>query len=859
MPSVFRVFILAIVVLLTVQPAAAQEFIRLENKWKPEQQVHVQSGPVTSGETQPGWYSAQWLTEPVSGTAYFRLKNRWKGAYLHNQNDKLEIGPVEADWRSAIWAFAPAETQGFYLVQNLGNQQFLHIENGSLELSGIQPNWWSAQWKLLGFTGAGATPAPEPNVVFADAVITENCRDGKISKDGGPCVTEVMFHREGGLSLNDARARARETGNAVATAQQVKDAWEKLGLDVYAFGRVADGSFAVPVQRDHSNFKKGVNAGAQGGNQGFFFVTGCAPGLEVGRLGRCYVSGINGAKSGISQVSLEGPGEASLRQDSTKTWTYSKKDGAGKWQTLHLHEVDRNETAISLRDLWSKTSITIDLLNGEVITDRGIKSKAKIASATDEANRENWHVWPAVATTSAGVTHVSFGDDTRGGQGWGALQQVGDDKWILLDEADLFLAELKQTARDANSIKLQHPNFSVFEINFADKSVKTVVVPTPSEQGTLGGDGSGNARILATAANPYPTHWGPGQNVLIAEQEITSNYYNLTSPLSETDLNKVMVWIGKEASAATVDFCYRNSEDRPGYPWEVGDPMLPNTTAQTSRCEAKHGAGNCETPIAVTYPKCPAGRYGDGPICWQQCPSMQQVMEHGQHTRVSCGIGCASSNDQCALAITDMVSAPYNMVLSILTLGLSNAAGQAAKNAAVQTASATGGAAASSFGVTKAALANGKWDKLLKAIEASEKVFDQVTGVKDKFEYLLDNVENLETEINRWNSGYAANFNELTSYRINSIIDRHFPDGDDASYIKQKYGQYHLTTMLESDKWRIWRTVATAASFEPLSIVATVDAYANPMCRESAEPFPAVTILDKSRRGPPDRTTRSHM
>lgn len=45
-----------------------------------------------------------------------------------------------------------------------------------------------------------------------------------------------------------------------------------MGLDVYAFGMTSDGSFAVPVQSDHSNFAKGANIGAVGGNQGFFYV-----------------------------------------------------------------------------------------------------------------------------------------------------------------------------------------------------------------------------------------------------------------------------------------------------------------------------------------------------------------------------------------------------------------------------------------------------------------------------------------------------------------------------------------------------------------------------------------------------------
>ena len=49
-------------------------------------------------------------------------------------------------------------------------------------------------------------------------------------------------------------------------------AWTNLKLDVYAFGMMSDGRFAVPVQSDHSNFKTGPNIGATGGNQGFFYT-----------------------------------------------------------------------------------------------------------------------------------------------------------------------------------------------------------------------------------------------------------------------------------------------------------------------------------------------------------------------------------------------------------------------------------------------------------------------------------------------------------------------------------------------------------------------------------------------------------
>jgi len=695
-----------------------------------------------------------------------------------------------------------------------------------------------------------AQPAGSSQVVQAEAVIKPICPDGQAAAAGGECVTEVFFHREEGLSLDDARARVAETGNALATAAQVKTAWEKLNFDAYAYGRLADGSFAVPVQGDHFNYKKGVNLGATGGNQGFFFVAGCPAGQKPGRLGRCEAPGVAPALGGISMITLAGADEPRLTQATAKTWNLFRK---GSYDVETYYEADRNNASIMLRDLWGQRTIKIDLLNGTATGGGALSLSSKIIAATDPANRENWFVWPGVATASAGVTYIEFGDDTNhGNRVWGALEQVADNKWILKNEAGLFVTELAQTKRDAQTITLQHPNYSVIVVDFKDKLVNVAVQATSADKSLLHSDNTGKARIVRTENKPYPTHWGPGQNQLIAAQESAANTDRaLTSPLSENDLNSVMEWIGKQDSASTVPYCYRNTTPREGFEWKGGDPALPNYSGPKARCEAKYGAGKCEQGVGLMYPTCKAGQYGDGPLCWQHCPTTRMVMETGQNTKLSCGIGCAMNNDVCVKQTADMVLAPINAVLSIISLGTSSAA-TSASNAAL------GGAADAAAGVTKVALSDPKWVKLLAALDKAEDVFGKITDAKDNIEYIIDNVENLETEIGRWNANYDANFASLTSSRIDYIIDRKFPDPDDASYIKQKYGQYKLTTMLESDQWRIWRSVATFAGFEPTGIVATVDVFAQPMCIHTAEPFPAVRILNRSQRGAPDPLIRAN-
>jgi hypothetical protein len=51
---------------------------------------------------QPGWWSAQWTLEDA-GEGYVRIKNRWKGTYLHNESKSLAAGAMQPGWWSAQW------------------------------------------------------------------------------------------------------------------------------------------------------------------------------------------------------------------------------------------------------------------------------------------------------------------------------------------------------------------------------------------------------------------------------------------------------------------------------------------------------------------------------------------------------------------------------------------------------------------------------------------------------------------------------------------------------------------------------------------------------------------------------------
>lgn len=108
------------------------------------------------------------------------------------------------------------------------------------------------------------------------AYISISCDPGKVSgRDANGtlvCVQEVKFYSENGLSLAQAKAKAAENGWTLATAQELTDAFNMLKYSHFAYGTLADGRMAVPIQSNMSSFKKGTNIGVSGGNQGFFYT-----------------------------------------------------------------------------------------------------------------------------------------------------------------------------------------------------------------------------------------------------------------------------------------------------------------------------------------------------------------------------------------------------------------------------------------------------------------------------------------------------------------------------------------------------------------------------------------------------------
>jgi len=81
------------------------QYQRIRSRWKPGEYLHVQNGQLESGPIQPGWWSAMWSVEQMSGfQGYVRIRNRWKpDQYINNQNGSIQSGPIQPGWWSAGW------------------------------------------------------------------------------------------------------------------------------------------------------------------------------------------------------------------------------------------------------------------------------------------------------------------------------------------------------------------------------------------------------------------------------------------------------------------------------------------------------------------------------------------------------------------------------------------------------------------------------------------------------------------------------------------------------------------------------------------------------------------------------------
>ncbi|MGE4289040.1 MAG: RICIN domain-containing protein [Salinivirgaceae bacterium] len=111
--------------------------------------VNIEHGPVASSVIAPGWFSAQWIFEPVDGTNYVKIKNRWKGTYLNIENGpEVQCTEIAPGWHSAHWRINPAPNGG-NVIKNRWENTYLvmDVQTGNLKCTSTNlPASENGQW-----------------------------------------------------------------------------------------------------------------------------------------------------------------------------------------------------------------------------------------------------------------------------------------------------------------------------------------------------------------------------------------------------------------------------------------------------------------------------------------------------------------------------------------------------------------------------------------------------------------------------------------------------------------------------------------------------------------------------------------
>lgn len=146
----------------------AQQFTRIQNRFRADQFLHTERGPVESGRIEGGWWSADWIIEPVAGEPFVRLRNRFRGDhYIHVEHGQVSSGPLgDPGWHSAQWTLDRSAAPYVRFRNRWRSEIYLHTERGRLEAGPIDMGWWSAQWTLAVSPNSAppmhAVPPPPP-------------------------------------------------------------------------------------------------------------------------------------------------------------------------------------------------------------------------------------------------------------------------------------------------------------------------------------------------------------------------------------------------------------------------------------------------------------------------------------------------------------------------------------------------------------------------------------------------------------------------------------------------------------------------------------------------------------------------
>ncbi|MDX2282676.1 MAG: hypothetical protein NW241_00880 [Bacteroidia bacterium] len=133
--------------LLLAGPAAFSQST-IQNAWKKTFLTNSSGFPGLSAQDA----NSYWVLEPISGSPEVRIKHTRSGLYLHTETDAASpvLGPIQPGWWSAMWILEPvAGAADQFRIKNKYRGTYLHNETGTIQTGQIQPGWLSARWNIL--------------------------------------------------------------------------------------------------------------------------------------------------------------------------------------------------------------------------------------------------------------------------------------------------------------------------------------------------------------------------------------------------------------------------------------------------------------------------------------------------------------------------------------------------------------------------------------------------------------------------------------------------------------------------------------------------------------------------------------
>lgn len=156
----------------------AQENVEIANVWRVNNYLRAEGGKTAFGNKDD---NAVWEVEKIPNNTAVRLKHVASGLYLHAETDgKIPaLGNIKPEWMSAMWVLEPvAGTTDQVRIKNGWRGVYLHTESSGLEMGAAAPGWLSARWKVkalpievvLGTSGGSATFADQLSVASKEVI-----------------------------------------------------------------------------------------------------------------------------------------------------------------------------------------------------------------------------------------------------------------------------------------------------------------------------------------------------------------------------------------------------------------------------------------------------------------------------------------------------------------------------------------------------------------------------------------------------------------------------------------------------------------------------------------------------------------